>query len=126
MRVLIDTDIFIDILREYPPSLKILKGIINGKIIGYFSVISEAELLSGKECKQTEKRKAVIELLSLCTKIKIDNKIAEIAGKLRRNFGVNLDDGFIAATAISSKLPLMTRNVKDFKKLPLKVIKPYE
>lgn len=126
MRVLLDTDIFIDILREYPKSLKIFKDIVNGKIIAYYSAITEAELFSGEECKDTEKRNAVLKLLALCTKIKVDNEIARKAGELRRKFKVTLDDALIASSALLLKIPLMTRNVKDFKSLPLKMIKPYD
>ena len=126
MRALLDTDIFIDILRMYKPAMRILREIANGKLTAYFSVVTEVELFSGKECKRTDKRRAVEELLSLCSKLELTNEIARLAGKLRRNYNSKLGDSMIAATAIANKLPIMTRNVKHFKGLPVKLIKPYD
>ena len=63
IRVLIDTDIHIDFLKNIEASKKIFQGVVDEKVTGFSSVITEAELFSGKECNDVEKRIAV-ELLS--------------------------------------------------------------
>ncbi|MEK6808535.1 MAG: PIN domain-containing protein, partial [Nanoarchaeota archaeon] len=92
----------------------------------YFSVITEAELLSGKECEEISKMNRVLELLSLGQKLEIDNNIAKKSGELRRLFSLNLDDAFIGATTVVNNATLLTRNLGDFKKVKGLVVKcPY-
>jgi predicted nucleic acid-binding protein len=51
-------------------------------------------------------------------------EIARIAAKLRRDYRIKFPDAAIAATAIYTTTPLVTRNIKDFKKIPnLKILK---
>jgi predicted nucleic acid-binding protein len=125
MKAVIDTDIFVDILHKIPDARKILFGIANGKILAYYSVITEAELLSGNECENLEKRSAVIDLLTKCTKISLNNEIAQRAGELRRKYGLSLPDAIIGSTAIFMKTKVMTRNTRDFERAGIKIIKPY-
>jgi len=47
--------------------------------------------------------------------------------QLRQSTSLKIPDAIIAATALDLELPLMTRNIKDFKKVPdLKWINPFE
>jgi len=49
--------------------------------------------------------------------------IAQMAGKIRRERKIGLADAAIAATALVYGAPVVTRNAKDFKKVPgLKII----
>ena len=66
--MLIDTDIFVDFLRNNNKAKNFFEKIISGQITGYSSVITEAELFSGKECEISEKKDAVNNLLSLINK----------------------------------------------------------
>ncbi len=127
IRVLIDTDIFIDFLRGIETAKRIFEeDIINEKIIAFSSVISEAELFSGKECKYTEKRRAVEELISLTNKIEVDSQVAKKAGEFRRIFKTPLTDSLIAATAHKINAILYTRNVKHYEKIKeIKLKIPY-
>lgn len=126
MKVLIDTDIYVDFLRNFKNSKKIFDSVKNEKIVGFFSVITEAELFSGNECKEPKKRKAVEELLSLTNRIKVDSNIAKRAGEIRRIYEVPLMDAIIAASAIAWDIALYSRNVKNFKKIKeLKLEIPY-
>ncbi len=123
--VLIDTDIFIDNLRGYKPSTELLLGLFENYNV-HFSAITEAELLSGKSCSGQEVENAVLDMLLQATKIEVDNWIARKAGEISRNYGINLSDALIAATAIKIGCTIYTRNVKDFSKVNgLKVKVPY-
>ena len=114
-RVVIDTDTYIDYLRGLPEAKRFFDRIRENMV--FFSAITEAELLSGKECSKIEKKSLVFEILSNGTKIPVDNDIAQKAGAFRRVYGVNLQDTMIAATAFVMKAKLITRNLKDFKKI---------
>ncbi|MBL7160632.1 MAG: type II toxin-antitoxin system VapC family toxin [Candidatus Aenigmarchaeota archaeon] len=125
-KVLIDTDILIDFLRKSEPAKKIIEDVINENIIGLVSVITEAELLSGKECNKTEKKHLVEELLLLMNKLEVGSAIAKKAGELRRTHNTPLVDSLIAASAIISNSVLYTRNIRHFQKIKgLKFVAPY-
>ncbi|EDN64989.1 PilT-like protein [Beggiatoa sp. PS] len=47
--------------------------------------------------------------------------------QLRQTTSLKVPDAIIAATALHLKLPLMTRNIKDFQKVPhLQLFNPFE
>jgi len=50
--------------------------------------------------------------------IPVDSRIARTAGWIRRAYRVNIADGVIAATALFTGTTLLTRNTRDFRKIP--------
>lgn len=125
-RVLIDTDILIDFLREKREAKKVIESVISEQIIGMISVITESELFSGKECNNSEKRKAVEDLLLLMNKIDVDSDIAKKGGELRRTYDTPLLDSLIAATAILTNAIVYTRNRKHFQHMKeVNIATPY-
>lgn len=124
MKLVLDSDLFIDFLRSYPPSREWFTALDWEN--AYFSAITEGELLSGKECNGEEAKKKTLELLQAATKILVTNEIAQKAGEVRRTYDVPMMDAFIAATALVQDGILLTRNVKHFEKIKeLKVKNPY-
>ena len=63
---LVDTDVFIDFFRGVEKSIEFIGA--NKDSIA-FSSITEAELLSGKECSDAKQREVVLHLLSQFKKI---------------------------------------------------------
>ncbi|MBS3170002.1 type II toxin-antitoxin system VapC family toxin [Candidatus Woesearchaeota archaeon] len=119
---LVDTDIFIDLLRGFGPSLSFFGE--EEEII--FSAVTEAELLSGQQCKDAVIRERVLHFLSQFEKITVGNPLVQIAADFRRKYGIALPDALIAASAFVNNATLITRNVKDFQKIrEIKVEKPY-
>jgi predicted nucleic acid-binding protein len=116
-QVFIDTDIFVDFLRGQEKAKNIFEDIRNEKTIAFSSVITEAELLSGKECEDNEKCSVVEDVLSLISRIEINSAIAKIAGDFRRKYNVPLVDALIAATASKLAVPLYSRNALHYKKI---------
>lgn len=51
------------------------------------------------------------------TIINLDYYIAELSAEIRKNYNLKLADAVIAATAISTNSILLTRNIRDFKKV---------
>ncbi len=83
----------------------------------YISAITEIELFGFPNL--TKKEEILIqELLQTLAVIPVDSRIARIAGTLRRKYGLKLPDSAIAATALFTGSILLSRNVKDFQKVP--------
>lgn len=120
---IVDTNIFIDHLRNHKPATNWLEKNTNELA---FSAITETELLCGNSNNHKESRELLMQLLSKHTKIIIDNPLAEIAGDIARKYQISTPDSIIAASALCHNAELVTKNVKDFKKIPkLRVISPY-
>ncbi len=115
-RYLIDTDVIINYLKGRVKSKDFLMKIIDGEAIGFFSVITEAELLSG--ARDAKDENSIYAILDLMEAIEVDRDIAVSAGKLRRKYygahNTKLPDAIIAATSEKTGLILATANEKDF------------
>lgn len=48
----------------------------------------------------------------------LDYQLSLIAAQLRRSYRIKLGDSIIAATALTTGSTLITRNIRDFKKIP--------
>lgn len=104
--LLVDTDVCIDHLegvRRLPR-----------RAVGY-SVITRAELLAGAD--QVDEP-SVRRLLAAMEEFVVDRRIADRAGRLRREVpNLRMPDALIAATALVHSLTLHTRNARDFKRI---------
>src|SRR3989344_3236445 len=125
-RLVIDSTIFIDYLRDYEPAVDFFNSLsLNNYRDVLFSAVTETELIAGKSCTNPEIRNQIILMLNSFIKIDVTNPIALLAGDIRRENQVLTPDALIAATAIINKVELLTRNVKDFEKIKnLKVRSP--
>ncbi|MBI1973048.1 type II toxin-antitoxin system VapC family toxin [Candidatus Woesearchaeota archaeon] len=123
--MLIDTNIFVDHLRGYAPAVQFFETITSKDNI-FFSAITEAELVAGDECKESNKKEIVLQFLGLWNKIPVSNQIAVLAGDISRDNDLELPDAIVAATALINKTEIVTRNIKDFKNISnLKIRVPY-
>ncbi|MGH7141178.1 MAG: PIN domain-containing protein [Minisyncoccia bacterium] len=62
--------------------------------------------------------RAIEDVLAFCIVIHTNPRITRLAGELRRLYRVKTIDAIIAATALFASSTLLTRNVRDFKKIP--------
>lgn len=120
VKYLVDTDILIDHLSGKEPAVTFIKH-IGGVKNSAISVITLAELLEGVQ-QFPEKLKHIESLISHIQVIPIDIKIAGVFGKLRYTLRQKKElidnmDLFIAATALTYKLTLVTGNKKDFRRI---------
>ncbi|MBS3114800.1 PIN domain-containing protein [Candidatus Woesearchaeota archaeon] len=115
--IVLDTDIFIDFLRGFEKTKRFFEEIKNEGYLVYFSAVTEAELISGKECNKIERKAVILDLLSNFSKVPVTNEIAVKAGDFSRISNVETADAIIAATAFIMKANLATRNVGDYKRI---------
>ncbi len=116
-RYLVDTDVIINYLKGRGKSKEFLMRIIDGEVVGFFSVITEAELLSG--ARDVKDEASIYDVLDVMGAIEVGRDIAITAGKLRRKYyaayNTELPDAIIAATAKERGLILATANEKHFR-----------
>ncbi len=113
IKLLTDTDIFIDYLKGMSPA----KAVFRSRDIDiYCSILTKKELLSKPGLKDSERKKIISILRDLKT-ISIDPdislKYSDLLAKYHDN-RLQPPDAIIAATAWSKKLPLLTRNRRHF------------
>jgi predicted nucleic acid-binding protein len=126
MKIVFDTSILVDHLRNFSQATVLIRKVRNEEVPGYISALTEAELFAGKDSTDEKKRLLLSELISIFTKIEIDNDIAKKAGEFKRKYNVLLDDCIIAATAAIQKSKLWTKNLEEFKKIKeIEVEEPY-
>jgi len=126
---LVDTDIIIYWLKDtYPQIKKKIEKIEDGCI--FISSITVAELYFGayNSSKLDDNLKLISELISEINILNFDPKSGEQFGKIKadlKNKGKMLNDSdlFIAATAISNNLTLVTNNEKHFQRIENLTIK---
>jgi predicted nucleic acid-binding protein len=112
-----DTNAFIYYIEEEPPVVTVMEDLFSQEVPLYVSAITELELFSYPAL--TEEDEAKIErLLQGVRIIPLISRIARMAGDLRRLYRrLRTADSAIAATAIFTHSTLVTRNVRDFRKV---------
>ncbi|HAZ28269.1 MAG TPA: nucleotide-binding protein [Candidatus Magasanikbacteria bacterium] len=109
--VLIDTNIVILHLSD----ILILPA--ENEAVLLISVLTKFELLRYPGMGRTEETQ-IRTFLNFCELIPINERIADQAAFLRRTHRIGTVDLLIAATALECHIPLITRNVKDFRHIP--------
>ncbi len=124
-KALADSDVVIDYLRGLDSARAFFENSTRRSVL-YLSVISLAEIYSGKDIKNKHKLNEIEKFLSNFEIALITPSIARLAGAIRRDYGTPFADALIAATALEYDFILFTRNVKHFSGLhELKLFKPY-
>lgn len=118
-RVLIDTSIIIDHLRKQNRRRSILYRVVNDYSLCTSATV-EFELHAG--ATDSQKQHDIQEILSWCTLLPFTSSVAEVAATIYRDLRatnqlIEIRDIFVAATALSYELPLMTLNVGYFKRV---------
>ena len=81
---------------------------------GYYSAITEVELLSGRNSNTLEQQRKIYRLLGIMRRVHLDRHVTEEAGRLRRIYQIAIPDAIIAASAIVKNAALVTRNVAHY------------
>ena len=95
---------------------------MSGKIVCVLSGIDEVLSFPFSQ----EEEKDVKKLLSKFIIIDINQSISNQAIQNRKIKKIKLPDNLVASTAMVNGLILVTRNIKDFQKLEVEVLNPFE
>lgn len=112
-RVLLDTDVLIDLLRGRELARTLLLGVTEHSV-PCCSVISVAEIYAGMRPEEREPTEALLDGLVV---FPVTRSIAELAGQFRsrsRGRRLELADCLIAATAVAEGASLATGNARDY------------
>ena len=130
MRVLIDTNVILDLLLDRKPfseqSALLISKVEKGEITGVLcaTTITTIYYLVSKSLDKKEAEKSIDLIFSLFDIASVNRIVLETARKLNFN---DFEDGVIYASAIHSNCDvLITRNIKDFKSNDIPVYEPAE
>ena len=117
----LDTNAIIYYCVDEPAAVSKLQPIllVNTVIVPSMVVV---ELWSGRRTQQKEITN-IETFLETVLVMPLDMSIAKSAGILRRDRGLSIGDSIIAATALATGATLLTRNIRDFKKVPNLILK---
>jgi len=111
IKFLADTDVLIDFLNTGAFSF-VLE---NREVEVYYSSVTRKELLTKPGLSESE-RKAIIHTLADFRLIPVDGRVAAAYSVLRKTHKrMEKEDALIAATAISRKIPIFTRNRRYYR-----------
>lgn len=100
---------------------KVIQALSSWKTRGYallLSTVAESEILSFSDWTVEERRKTELFLEEHFSSVIFDRCIARVAAGIRRDVKVQFPDAAIAATSLFTHTPLVTRNIRDFKRIP--------
>ena len=113
----LDTNVIIYYLKGDENAVFVVDEMLAKHTTMYVSALSETELFRFPQLSEQE----VVEIDAMfrsLSVIPVDSKIARMAGEIQKLYGLQTADGIIAATAVFTGTTLVTRNVRDFKKVP--------
>jgi predicted nucleic acid-binding protein len=112
-KLLFDTDVIIDFLRGKEGAKRIMSS-VRDEDMPCCSAVTVAEIREGMRDEEEPATMAFLESFDI---LSIDKKVAQIAGDLKRKTKqqqLELDDCFIAATALIHQAVLITHNPKQY------------
>ncbi|MBE9229684.1 type II toxin-antitoxin system VapC family toxin [Phormidium sp. LEGE 05292] len=115
-RVLIDTDVLIDVSRGIEGTLALLDTTEATATLAV-SVITQMELMVG--CRNKSEQQVIERFLSRFEVIHVNESISNQAVELLRQYrlshGLLIPDALIAATALVTGYPLLSKNQSDYR-----------
>ena len=94
----------------------LIAGVLANQGILYVPTVVRLELLSKSDITKDEYT-TIASFLTECRQVHLDDSIADIAADVRRLYKIKTPDSIIAATALFTGSTLLTRNVRDFKRV---------
>ena len=115
-RLLLDTDIVIDLLKKQPAVVARFLALVEVKTSFLLSPIVVAEVYAGAFARE---HKDIEAFFGLCQRIELDSDTGRVAGlyanQYRKAFqGISLEDYLLAAAARTHRCPLWTGNRKHY------------
>ena len=116
VRLVLDSNIVIDLLKKAPPVAERFLALLEAKTTFLISPIVVAEVYAGAFSREYKDIEA---LFDLCQRIQTDSDTGRVAGLYANRYskafqGISLEDYLLAATARVHRCPLWTRNRKHY------------
>ena len=115
MSFVLDTNAIVYYVKDDPRAVEILSPILGNETLIVPSVVV-AELWSSKTASQSE-MDTISAFLDSTLVMSLETALGKAAGELRRDYRMSLADSVVAATALATGATLLTRNVRDFRKV---------
>lgn len=113
----IDTNILIDFVSGDDHIVDTLRQWRQQGVSLFVPTIVEAEFLGFSQMTGEVRRTAETFLEENFISVPFDRPIARLAATIRQKSKIKLPDASIAATALFTHTPIVTRNVKDFRRV---------
>lgn len=115
-RLVLDTNIVIDLLKKAPPVVERFMLLLEAQTTFLISPIVVAEVYAGAFKREHRDIEA---LFDLCQRVPMDCDTGRQAGLYANQYakafqGIALEDYLLAATALAHRCPLWTRNRKHY------------
>src|ERR1700741_1519000 len=122
-RLLVDTDVLIDYLRDVDEAVTYVESVADSLVI---SAVTVAELFAG--VREGKERRALERFLGAFEVLPLDGETAVRGGLMRRDYGkshgVGLVDAVVAASGEKAGAAVVTLNAKPFPMIK-NVVAPY-
>ena len=138
MTYLLDTNVVSELYKT-PPFASVSSFVNSAEDQSFISVITLAELRFGvATLAQGRRRDALERWLDADLQDRFEGRVLDIDSATARAWGdlmalsqrvganVHAMDGMIAATALAHDLTLVTRNIRDFVKLDVRLLNPWD
>lgn len=113
---IVDSDILIDTARGVKEAAAYLENVKKGSVLA-ISAVTQMELLVG--CRNKNELRLTEQFIALFEVIHLNEQISAVAVDLLRAYrlshGLLIADALIAATAVSLRVPFVSKNQKDYR-----------
>jgi predicted nucleic acid-binding protein len=123
--ILIDTDVMIDMLREYRPAILWLNSIDDEIVLSGYVVM---ELIQGCKTRAEQKRlqNVLKDFVTVWPNSDVCDAAVDIFTKFHLSHNLGIIDSLIGQTAVALNLPLYTFNTRHYSVIPdLRLVEPY-
>jgi len=115
MSFVLDTDAIVHFVKDDAQAVEVLSPILANETITVPTIVV-VELWSSAKASKTE-MDAIASFLDSTLIMPLDRDLGKFAGELRRDYRLSLGDSVVAATALAMNATVLTRNVRDFKRV---------